>query len=678
MTGRIHHRFFGTVLWVALVLSLLLHGSAIAGDFSKPWSAVQSNALTRTAPDGASRQPFATVTTSFFQGFILLQPPDLRPHKLGTFDDGTMIPHGGVASGLAVADFNQDGVDDFAVADFAKNRVDVYLARRDGTYARGTSIDVGRCPVQVSARDVDGDGRADISALSYYDRTVSWARGEGGGRFARTEISREKLGVAPILSDMVSTTISFDTLENAVKSTKMSATTRQALLRYLARAEKAYGKNNNRRTGLAMQGFINYLQTVNDPRLKTTSRDALILMAKELLDTLFARRLSVDLTASPETVAHGESSTLSWTSFNAVEAAIDEGVGTVPVNGTTAVSPSKTTTYTITVKDSDGLAAIDSQVVKVTGAVNAIYVDATNGDDTLGDGSMEHPYKTITKGLSQAAAGVTVFVAEGLYNIENGDTFPLVIPAGVTLQGDGSTKTIIVGAGEEVPPAAFLFTVQMNPDSTLDSIGLYSSGALVIGISPASSKGALTVQHCRVVGQDYGILQTPMWEPLTPSLDVTDCIVAGCVWDLVYEKSTGTVSNSRITSAMKLGLMCDNSSVDVTGSVLQGSYSGVIMGNSGATGLFRSNSIVDNIQAGVFCISGAHPDFGTSASNLGNNTIRNLNAGASCNLVNADSGTLVFAVGNTWDHDPPWTDFSGTFLPPAVDIMGDGPNVKWQ
>ena len=76
--------------------------------------------------------------------------------------------------------------------------------------------------------------------------------------------------------------------------------------------------------------------------------------------------LTVTLEGSPETIAHGESSTLSWTSTNCEHAHIDNGIGVVSLNGSTTAVPDHTTTYTITVSGPAGSAS--SQVtISVTG-----------------------------------------------------------------------------------------------------------------------------------------------------------------------------------------------------------------------------------------------------------------------------------------------------------------------
>jgi len=76
---------------------------------------------------------------------------------------------------------------------------------------------------------------------------------------------------------------------------------------------------------------------------------------------------TVSISANPETIQIGGVSTLSWTSFNADKAYIDNGIGVVLVSGSTTVSPEHTTTYTITVNGPLDSASAQA-AVKVTGS----------------------------------------------------------------------------------------------------------------------------------------------------------------------------------------------------------------------------------------------------------------------------------------------------------------------
>jgi peptidoglycan-associated lipoprotein len=60
------------------------------------------------------------------------------------------------------------------------------------------------------------------------------------------------------------------------------------------------------------------------------------------------------LTAEPSRIEAGETSTLSWTTTNANDVSINNGIGTVAATGRQSVSPINTTTYTLTANGPNG------------------------------------------------------------------------------------------------------------------------------------------------------------------------------------------------------------------------------------------------------------------------------------------------------------------------------------
>src|SRR5229473_149789 len=75
---------------------------------------------------------------------------------------------------------------------------------------------------------------------------------------------------------------------------------------------------------------------------------------------------TVTLQASPATINKGDSSTLSWNSTDATQLSIAPDVGAVTAQGSTKVTPSDSTTYTITASGPGGSASATANV-----AVNA-------------------------------------------------------------------------------------------------------------------------------------------------------------------------------------------------------------------------------------------------------------------------------------------------------------------
>jgi len=71
---------------------------------------------------------------------------------------------------------------------------------------------------------------------------------------------------------------------------------------------------------------------------------------------------SVSLSAEPSSIRRGQSSTLRWTSQNATDLSIQPDVGPVSASGTKSVSPTESTTYTITAKGAGGTTQATARV----------------------------------------------------------------------------------------------------------------------------------------------------------------------------------------------------------------------------------------------------------------------------------------------------------------------------
>lgn len=83
----------------------------------------------------------------------------------------------------------------------------------------------------------------------------------------------------------------------------------------------------------------------------------------------------------------------------------------------------------------------------------AIYVSESTGDDTTGDGRrVQSAYKTITKALTVAQSGDAIFVEAGTYQ----EVFPMTVPAGVSIRGNGLRSTIITPTSGTNQNDAFL------------------------------------------------------------------------------------------------------------------------------------------------------------------------------------------------------------------------------
>ncbi|MEW6363734.1 MAG: DUF1565 domain-containing protein [Acidobacteriota bacterium] len=713
---------FGGTVGALTLASTLSFGAVQSVEFSESWAPVQSSGLYRQTPPAGSpgeTGQFATVVANFFWNSV-------NVYAAGSGEDGLdrtaprilqKIPISGAISDVVVGDFNHDGVDDFAVADFIGSYIEAFVSRTDGSYRLASRIQVEQGPVSLAVRDYNGDGQLDIASANYFDRSISTAAGDGAGRFehARSHAADTELPGRPLFYGDAKPVTDYGALKNAVKSAAMSTSTRRRLERWVSRSENAYDGGNIRGAVRQLQLLIRYLKTADDSRLSAASRQSLRLLALDVINSLLGTtRVSVNLSATPDTISIGGSSTLQWTSAHAVSAKIDNGIGDVPVNGSLSVSPGASIIYTISVLDADGLAAVDSARVTVTGGAGTVYVDVNRGNDTTGDGTLDKPFKTITKGLSVATGGTTVSIASGYYAESTGETFPLMVPTGVIVQGAGQNSTTVYGGGTYHSPLLALDRNVMfvaGNGSALKAIGLMGGGQFGVWIEDV----AATIAGIRALAFSYNTIQVVgtgslqlqsstieaallygvraenhctttidgcafrwNWFGAGGTSDQTTTIsntsfLASSATDLSFSalgagpisvtgSAFASAANSAIQNiAMQLGGL-DAGSL-ITGNSVAGSYQvGIYLIQSPVT--FRNNSVTGCTLVGAYSIESA-ADFGTAGS-PGGNTFHNLATGQA-NLRNVGN-QLVTAVGNAWDQWPS-VDFTGTY-PGGHDIEG--------
>lgn len=263
-------------------------------------------------------------------------------------------------------------------------------------------------------------------------------------------------------------------------------------------------------------------------------------------------------------------------------------------------------------------------------ALYDIYVDAQGGSDA-NDGSPGAPLATITEALSRAIGGEKIKVLPGLYDAFHGETFPLVVPAGVVLEGDpdnrgnGPVATAIVGANEPGNNEA---------GRTLDlGLGAEVAGFLLENPPPHALPN---------VQAEFVVL-----------MDQSGAILRRCT--IQNSTSAGVMVRDGATG----GAIVENDISYLTG---QGAAALVFMAGGSA---FRveGNRIRHN-ERGVIVLQ-ATPDLGGgSAGSLGNNVLAQ-NTQYDLRVLEAS----LSAQNNTWDHVPPeLAKGQAPTPPPGIDI----------
>ncbi len=167
---------------------------------------------------------------------------------------------------------------------------------------------------------------------------------------------------------------------------------------------------------------------------------------------------TVTLTVSPASVTAGSSATLTWSSTNASDVVIDNGVGVMPPNGSASVSPQQSTTYTATARGAGGSATASARVEVTPVPGPTLTISASPSTVNSGE------FTTIT----WATTNVTEVTITPEIELEDVPGFPVsgsavVVPADTTTytataKGPGGTVTQSTTVTVIHPAPKFTFT----------------------------------------------------------------------------------------------------------------------------------------------------------------------------------------------------------------------------
>jgi hypothetical protein len=151
--------------------------------------------------------------------------------------------------------------------------------------------------------------------------------------------------------------------------------------------------------------------------------------------------------ASQYHINQGGSTILSWTTTGASTASINNGVGTVQVDGSQSVSPSTTTTYTLTATGADGVTSVSAAVtITVGGGAVPTVLSFTASPTVIATGGQSSLCWNVTNAQ-------TVTIAPGIGTV-NAVACTTVTPA--------ATTTYVLTATNAVGPTQAVVTVSVG------------------------------------------------------------------------------------------------------------------------------------------------------------------------------------------------------------------------
>ena len=101
----------------------------------------------------------------------------------GSFRPRIIAPVGDNPEDVVAADFNNDGKIDLVVANQDDQNISVLLGDGNGSFRPATEYLVGNNPQGIAVADFNSDGKLDIAVVNQNDDTVSILLGDGNGSF---------------------------------------------------------------------------------------------------------------------------------------------------------------------------------------------------------------------------------------------------------------------------------------------------------------------------------------------------------------------------------------------------------------------------------------------------------------------------------------------------------------
>lgn len=289
---------------------------------------------------------------------------------------------------------------------------------------------------------------------------------------------------------------------------------------------------------------------------------------------------------------------------------------------------------------------------------NVLFVNPAVENGTSGNGSVAAPFKTITQALEVAQPNSVITLSPGTYSTASGETFPLRLKAGVSIQGDRRTrgsKIIIQGGGTFLSPtfARQNIAILGANQASLSGVTVTNSNPRGYGLWIESSN--LLVSDNTFTGNAHdGISITGNSQPIIRNNyfhqnGANGMTIYGIsrpeVRDNVFEKTGFGINIAQKAAPILVG---NRISQNRAGIVAQAQSKPIL----------RGNVIEGNTEDGLVAIATSQPNLGTKTQPGGNIFRQNgrfdINGSASKQVISAFGNQLAS------DHSSGNIDLAGT------------------
>ncbi|MBE9180743.1 DUF1565 domain-containing protein [Oculatella sp. LEGE 06141] len=250
-----------------------------------------------------------------------------------------------------------------------------------------------------------------------------------------------------------------------------------------------------------------------------------------------------------------------------------------------------------------------------------LFVNPSVGNDT-GDGSQRSPFRTISRALELSQPNTVIILATGTYSTETGESFPIRLKSGVTLQGDPATQgrgIVIRGGGVFASPTSANQNVAVlgATEAVITGVTVTNPNPRGYGLWIESSNP--TVASNTFSGSTHdGISVTGDG---APTIQANAFVQNGANGITVFGTSRAEIREN-VFERTGFGInVAQNAAPQIIGNRISQNQDGVVV-QANARPVLRDNTIEGNVRDGLVAIAQSQPDLGTAAQ-AGNNTFRN-------------------------------------------------------
>lgn len=271
--------------------------------------------------------------------------------------------------------------------------------------------------------------------------------------------------------------------------------------------------------------------------------------------------------------------------------------------------------------------------------VQVLFVNPSVGDDTGGNGSDRTPVKTITQALRLATPNTVIRLSPGIYSAETGEVFPLMLKAGVSIQGDAANKgrgITIQGGGE--------YLSRSFGGQNVAIVGANQSGLTGVTVTNPNPRGyGLWIESSNPV-----ITENTFTGNTQDGISIAGNSATTIDKNYFYRNGANGITiggtsqpqvRDNIFEETGFGInITQNAAPLLINNQIQNNRSG-ILAQANSRPILRNNLIQNNKEDGLVAIAQAMPDLG-SGNEFRNNARYDINASAAKQMILAGGNTL--------------------------------------